>query len=50
MELLMLVVGGRERTEAELRALLAATGFSLSRIIPTDVHALIECHPVGDTD
>lgn len=46
MELLMLVVGGRERTEAEFRSLLSATGFSLTRIIPTEASSLIECHPV----
>jgi len=46
MELLMLVIGGRERTETEFRSLLAATGFSLTRIIPTEVSSLIECHPV----
>jgi SAM-dependent methyltransferase len=46
MELLMLVLGGRERSEAEFRALLAATGFSLTRVIPTEMHSLIECHPV----
>ena len=46
MALLMLVIGGRERTEGELRSLLAATGFSLTRIIPTEASSLIECHPV----
>jgi hypothetical protein len=46
MELLMLVIGGRERTEAEFRSLLAATGFSLTRIIPTEASPLIECRPV----
>jgi len=46
MELLMLVVGGRERTQAEFQSLLAATGFSLTRIIPTEASSLIECHPV----
>jgi hypothetical protein len=46
LELLMLVIGGRERTEAEFRSLLAATGFSLTRIIPTAASPLIECHPV----
>ena len=45
MELLMLVIGGRERTEADFRSLLAATGFSLTRIIPTEASSLIECHP-----
>lgn len=44
MELLMLVIGGCERTEADFRALLAATGFSIIRIIPTEVSVLIECH------
>jgi SAM-dependent methyltransferase len=46
MELLMLVLGGRERTEADFRSLLSATGFSLTRIIPTETSSLIECHPV----
>jgi hypothetical protein len=46
MELLMLVIGGRERTEADFRLLLAATGFSLTRIVPTEASSLIECHPV----
>ena len=46
MELLMLVLGGRERTEADFRSLVAATGFSLTRIIPTEASTLIECHPV----
>jgi SAM-dependent methyltransferase len=46
MELLMLVLGGRERTEADFRSLLSSTGFSLTRIIPTEASTLIECHPV----
>jgi hypothetical protein len=46
MDLLMLVIGGRERTQAEFRSLLAATGFSLARIIPTQASPLIECRPV----
>jgi hypothetical protein len=45
MDLLMLVIGGRERTEADLRALLAAAGFSLTRVIPTEADSLIECRP-----
>lgn len=45
MELLMLVIGGRERTEAEFRSLLGATGFSLTRVIPTEGSSLLECHP-----
>ncbi|SEP51323.1 Dimerisation domain-containing protein [Rhodospirillales bacterium URHD0017] len=36
LDLLMLTyAGGRERTEAEYRALLQATGFSVERILPT---------------
>jgi SAM-dependent methyltransferase len=46
MELLMLVIGGRERTEADFRSLLSVTGFALTRIIPTEASSLIECHPV----
>ena len=46
MELLMLVIGGQERTEGEFRSLLAATGFSLTRIISTEACSLIECQPV----
>jgi hypothetical protein len=45
MELLMLVIGGRERTEGDFRSLLAATGFELTRIISTEASSLIECHP-----
>jgi hypothetical protein len=46
IDLLMLVVGGRERTEADFRSLLDSTRFCLSRIIPTEASWLIECHPV----
>ncbi len=46
MELLMLVLGGRERTEADFRSLLAASGFAISRIVPTEANSVIECHPV----
>lgn len=36
MDLLMLVLlGGRERTEGEFRALLAEAGFDLTRVVPT---------------
>jgi SAM-dependent methyltransferase len=45
-ELLMLVIGGRERTEGEFRSLLAAGGFDLTRVIPTGRSTLMECHPV----
>jgi hypothetical protein len=46
IDLLMLVIGGRERTEADFRSLLDSTRFSLIRIIPTEASWLIECHPV----
>ena len=45
MDLLMLVLGGCERTEADFRSLLATTGFAISRIIPTEASPVIECHP-----
>lgn len=45
-DMLMLVIGGRERTEADFRSLLASTHFSLIRIIPTETSSLIECHPI----
>jgi hypothetical protein len=32
---MMVVLGGRERTEEEYRHLLQATGFRLERVIPT---------------
>ncbi len=42
----MLLVGGRERTEAEFRALLTSAGFSLTRIVPTGApHSVIEGAP-----
>jgi hypothetical protein len=46
MELLMLVIGGRQRTEADFRALLARSGFSITRIIPAESNSVIECHVV----
>jgi hypothetical protein len=45
-DLLMLVIGGRDRTEADFRSLLAATGYSLNRIINTAASSIIECHPI----
>lgn len=35
LEMLVMASGGRERTEAEYRALFERTGFKLSRIVPT---------------
>ena len=46
IELLMLVIGGRERTEADFRSLLAETGFEIARIVPAEGTWIIECHPV----
>ena len=50
LDLLMLVWtgGGRERTEAEHRVLLASAGFTLARIIPTgSLVSIIEAVPTG---
>lgn len=46
-DMLMLAIGGRERTEADFRFLLASSHFSLARIIATEASSLIECHPLG---
>lgn len=48
MDLHMLVIlGGRERTESDFRALLADAGFALTRVIPTGgPHSIIESTPV----
>jgi orsellinic acid C2-O-methyltransferase len=46
IDLLMLVVGGRERTEGEFRSLLAGTRFAIRRIFHTEASSVIECHPV----
>jgi SAM-dependent methyltransferase len=35
VDLMMMVIGGQERTEAEFRALYAHAGFALTRVIPT---------------
>ena len=37
----MMLYGGRERTEKEFSALLADSGFSLKRVIPTPFPAFI---------
>ncbi len=47
LEMLVLTHGGRERTEAEFRALLGEAGFSLTRVIPTaGFVSIIESQPV----
>jgi hypothetical protein len=38
---MLALTGGRERTESEYRALLAAGGFQLTRIVPTDARSQI---------
>ena len=46
-DLMMLVVlSGRERTEAEFRALYAAAGFTITRVLPAGMQAIIEGMPV----
>ncbi len=46
MELLMLVIGGRERSTADFRSILGSSGFDIARIIPAGWSSLIECRPV----
>jgi hypothetical protein len=48
MDLAMMVnTGGRERTEAEHRDLLAASGLQIIKIIPTDSEmSVVECMPL----
>jgi hypothetical protein len=44
---LMLLVGGKERTEAQYAELFASTGFRLERIVPTvSALAIVEARPV----
>jgi hypothetical protein len=45
LDLMMLLIGGRERTEADFRSLLHVAGFSLNRVIPAGQYFLIECRP-----
>lgn len=45
-DLIMMNIGGKERTEREYRDLLAASGLELTRIVPTDtVFSVIEARP-----
>lgn len=47
MDLLMMVLtGGRERTESEFRSLLREASFSLVNVIPTARHSILESRPV----
>jgi SAM-dependent methyltransferase len=44
---MLVMTGGRERTESEFVRLLAAAGFKLERIVPTQaLESLIECIPL----
>jgi hypothetical protein len=45
---MLVLPGGRERTEDEFRALLEASGFRLSRVVPTapDNVSIVEGVPV----
>ena len=43
MDLMMLVLGGKERTEAEFQKLVQSAGFSLDRIVPAGAYSVIEC-------
>jgi hypothetical protein len=47
LEMLVMTPGGRERTEAEFRALLVAAGFKPTAIVPTQSElSIIEGVPV----
>ncbi len=48
MDLAMMVnTGGRERTEAEHRELLEASGFQVIKIVPTESEmSVVECVPM----
>lgn len=44
---MLVMTGGKERTEQEFAQLLAAAGFKLLRVIPTDLpHSIVEAEPV----
>jgi hypothetical protein len=44
---MLVLTGGRERTEAEYRALLEAGGFALARVVPTgSPMSVLEARPV----
>ena len=45
--MMLVMLTGRERTEAEFRGLYAAAGFNLTRTIPAGDFALIEGVPAG---
>jgi hypothetical protein len=45
-DLLMLVIGGRDRSEADFRRLLGFAGFGVAGVTATGASSLIECRPV----
>jgi SAM-dependent methyltransferase len=44
--LMMILTGGRERTEAEFRSLLREAGFALTQVVPTPGASILESTPV----
>lgn len=44
--LMMVLTGGRERTESDFRSLLHEAGFSLENVIPTAGTSILESRPV----
>lgn len=42
---MLLIFGGRGRSESDFRSLVQSAGFSLSRIVPAGNYSLIECRP-----
>jgi hypothetical protein len=44
--LMMILTGGRERTEAEFRSLLREAGFALTQVVPTPGASILEGTPV----
>ena len=47
MDVLMIVLtGGRERSEADFRSLLGAAGLSLTTVTPTMGPSILESHPI----
>lgn len=43
---IMVVLGGRDRSEAEFRAMLAETGFALDRVTPVPPRTILEAHAI----
>lgn len=45
--MMMTHLGGMERTEAEFRALLQATGFELDKVVPAAVRGIMAATPAS---